>query len=51
MTGKKPTGRSAGRIHRETQERWKRAKAMFEERLEHHRRRKEEEDRAARGRG
>jgi hypothetical protein len=43
---RKPT-RSAGQIHRETQERWQRAKAMFEERLEHHRRRREQEEQAA----
>jgi hypothetical protein len=45
---RKPT-RSAAQVHRDTQERWERAKAMFEERLEYHRRRKEQEERAAGG--
>jgi hypothetical protein len=45
---RKPT-RSAAQIHRETQERWERAKALFEERLEYHRQRKEREEQAAGG--
>ena len=45
---RKPT-RSAAQVHRDTMERWERAKAMFEERLEYHRRRKEQEEQAAGG--
>jgi hypothetical protein len=49
MTSKRKPTRSAAQVHRDTQERWERAKAMFEERLEYHRRRKEQEERAAGG--